>query len=460
MSYTYDSKTDNKPINQVSLYLDNAGFKQQQDNINNHEGEQKLDTSALSHEKEISGTDCVGLLLEHWRDIEGTGDEFRNFGTGVVNSALGKMMMSINNIDQVNADSIGAKIARALDPEAMKVGTGGIRKDPGFNAPLVVGTDSKEISYAIPWQVEGEYQGTNPFDEHGSFGGNQLDMGTGTSYGFFGIAGEDEELYDFIRTHRGYENYSDKQIHDLLKDVEDRGCTFVALANAIFYYYRNRRTEFESKFHFSMIGKNGDLNYRFLIMDIILETGFKIYTDNPTGENPLYAYFKSNPDEMKKMNLYDEKKTVNENAKDAVKQIINSDMKEITVDSLHGYNGSSFNRGLHYFKEKKLDLFMWRYTNKPSFENIKDEVNAGRMVICGVSDYRLEDINGNIIDDVTSGDAGHEVAIIGVTDDGRYIISSKGKMSCINPNKQKEDFKMYDHLIIGRNPYIYMPEVN
>ena len=57
-----------------------------------------------------------------------------------------------------------------------------------------------------------------------------------------------------------------------------------------------------------------------------------------------------------------------------------------------------------------------------------------------------------MIYDTVSENSGHAVSIVGVTDDGRYIISSHGKMHYLNLNKQKDGFEIHHYYSIGRTP--------
>ena len=163
MSLQYDQTANKKPANAGRLYFNDAEFKVQQNNINNHENAQKLDVSALSAQEEVSGTECVGLLIEHWRDVASVGDEFRNFGTGVLDPTLGKMLKSFYIIDDDAAKS----------------------------------TESDLLS-----RIKREYDSLpiNPFDDFGLYGGNQGIIDPALSvFGSNWIIGEDDDIYDFIR---------------------------------------------------------------------------------------------------------------------------------------------------------------------------------------------------------------------------------------------------------------------
>ncbi|MBR4670979.1 MAG: hypothetical protein IKO84_10295 [Butyrivibrio sp.] len=110
--------------------------------------------------------------------------------------------------------------------------------------------DLMRMSFA-PWSLFAKPKGTDatdPFDDHGLYGGNQGSIDPSTNvFGTGWIIGEDDEIYDFVKKYEGYENYSDKQIHDLLNTLEENGCTYVAAANAIFWHYRNQGELFEKK---------------------------------------------------------------------------------------------------------------------------------------------------------------------------------------------------------------------
>ena len=247
MSLEYDKTANNWSAYASALYLNNAVFKQQQDNIKNNESGLKLDISAFESQDKINGTECVGLLIEHWRDVASVGDEFRKFGTGVLDPTLGKMMKSINHLDDTMANTI--VLNRGINAR--------IRKTSEFDVKL---PESEDPLY--------------PFDNIGLYGGNQSDIGTG-EIKWNKVVSNDPEIYDVVRSYPEYKNYSDREIYDLLEHISGNGCTYMALTNAIFYMYHNREDEFEKKFGFSMKGKDGDLNYRMLFLDIALTVGFK-----------------------------------------------------------------------------------------------------------------------------------------------------------------------------------------
>ncbi len=401
MSYTYDSKANTKPFNQVKLYLNNAGYTQQQNNIYNHESEQKLDTSALSTVNEISGTDCVGLLIEHWRNVAGAGDDFRNFGTGVVAPALSNMQGTLVNLDNVLAKKI-------------------------------ISSDS------VPHRYNGGL-GADPYDSRGKFGGNQSDIGTGTDFGIT-IWFEDDDIYDFVRRHPGFENYDDGAVHDFLKEVEKEGCTFVAMANVIFDQFYDNPEEFKHIFGFDMFGKDGDLNYAMLTIDIFIGTAKYIYLDDESGLfaylEYLYNWYLDNPDKCVEKYNYKPVDNSDDSPDNTLMSLCyaeavntwKSGVSELNIGEVLPYGYFTINRFDHYCKMHGIKLSFDYINDNKDTATVQKALNDGWSAILLSNKYNLTDINGKN----RYVDGGHAQTIAGVSNN-TYIVSSWGKKYNLDP---------------------------
>lgn len=229
------------------------------------------------------------------------------------------------------------------------------------------------------------------FDDDGAYGGNQ-----GSAYKINNKARK-QEFYDLIRKNNPDEKLTDKQLDKFLRKMNSEGCGYVALVNTVFVQYQGREQEFENTFGYSMYGPDGDLNYDMLLVD-------------------LY----STCDTKHKMDDYDP-------------SVDGSEKKYSYWDDTTGGGTSQYDR------EDYLEEFMKAHsvevdvkTNqsiKPS--NVMEKLNNGESVIIA---YRY----GNIYDE--SGKAhyingGHAMSITGVTEDGRYIVSSWGKKYYLDPNE-------------------------
>ena len=442
----YDETLKIKPVNAPVLYLNNAEYTRQQNNIEAHESAQKLDTSALSYDKEINGTDCVGLLLEHWRDVAGTGDEFRNFGTRVLTPTLYKQQMSINDVDEAEADSI---TVRNNDKAFLN------SLIPPVSAPstqiFFPNSDKNSKSQNVP-KVD-PAKPLDPYDNIGKYGGDQSDLGIGEVSFWFWVIHEDDDVYDLFDKYQEFKKLSRVERHDLLEQISNNGCTFAAMANIIFEYFKNRPEEFEKKLGFPMMGKDGDLNYRLLIVDIFLRTGYKIILDAPEGIKALEeAYFMSEDgfDDLNQIfntNISNYSGLLNE--KDNIlKKAWETGESVITIKDIRT-NSELFNSRLSYYcRLMGIDVDTLKFRDNPDIQTIKQALEKGNSVIFSVKRFNLEDVNGNIVVESDSG-VGHMLTITDVTSDGRYVVSSWGEKYYYNPNKQRKDAECYNFYSIN-----------
>ena len=424
MSLIYDPSANNKPGKADALYLDNAVFKQKQNNIKDHESALKLDISALSAQEEIGGTECVGLLLKHWREVAETGDAFRNLGTGVVDSALGKMMMSINHIDTMMANSIvlnRGKNARIND--FLELG-----KDMSLLPPI----SAPSAQFFFP--KDDSPKPTNPFDDRGSYGGNQGSVGAGTDI-WVSIVGEDDDVYRLVRSFPECKDMSDRDVHDFLDDFSENGCTYVSIANSIFYQFRDHPEEFEKIFGFSMT-KGNDLNFRMLIIDIYMKTKNKIFIDDIGGMDAFIDYFIHHEDECLRKYSYLVSKGDVKSETDyygMAKALWMSGITEITVDEDYTNHRETLNRLAHYCRIHGIDMDIRKLKMDTSIEQIQKHLDDGYSVYFSSSYFKLETESGW---DVTPSLSGHSMSITGVTDDKRFRVSSWGRKLYYDPNDE------------------------
>lgn len=229
---------------------------------------------------------------------------------------------------------------------------------------------------------EGSYEiDSIVFDDEGGYGGDQ---GSPQNQ----IGENRQALYDIVR--RYYSNMTDAQIQDYLRKLNSEGCGYVAIINTIFRQYEGRESEFQEKFGFPMY-KNGDLNYNELLVDF--------YTATDNHNKGLFWGDKINAKE------------------------------DLSTTKGNGTNANSQKyRAQLYLKEKGIEVQI-QTNKKVNVDNFQELAERGSIVI----NYR----NGYLYD--TNGQPhpvnGHSMIVTGVTEDGRYIVSSWGEKYYIDPKE-------------------------
>lgn len=295
--------------------------------------------------------------------------------------------------------------------------------------------------------------GSEPYDDDGSYGGSQSSIANHakvieiTLWGYdFKILMPEKDLFDFVRSHPGYENLTDREIQELLKTIAQNGCGWVACANAIFAEYEGRPEDFEKAFGFPMYNADGDLNYDQLTIDFYLSTQGKYYVGDeyPNGANALYngirVYYMKNPDEFKAKygidllgpdgQLSDEayEKIIEERdariaASDGEVVVYENDLPVSTVTC----NAS---RMKAYLAERGVDC-SFETSRSYTGEEVQEALDSGKTVVISAGNFDLYDENGNVVvEDV----GGHAMVVTGVTEDGKWIVSSWGHKYYYDPN--------------------------
>lgn len=225
------------------------------------------------------------------------------------------------------------------------------------------------------------------FDEIGEYGGDQ----GGPEYA---TGKEREQLYKLVRKY--YPNMSDGEIALFLHKLNTEGCGYVAIINTIFASYQGREAEFKKTFGFSMYGANGDLNYNRLLLDFYLATDNRNAWGYDSYEDPSDEKGKGTDCYSRKYrtHLYLDSKNVHVSIKNDV---------EVTKD-----NFSDFNKG---------------------------------YIIVSYHNGNLYRADGSIAQYI---DGGHAMVITGVTQDGRYVVSSWGEQYFLDPGDgEYYDFSYY-----------------
>lgn len=221
------------------------------------------------------------------------------------------------------------------------------------------------------------------FDNEGSYGGDQ---GSPQQQ----IGDNRKELYSIVREY--YPDWTDQQINNYLRKLNSEGCGYVAIINTIFRVYEGREKEFQQKFGFPMY-KNADLNYNDLIVD------FYTATDNHNR-----GWFWNDT--------------------------INGSEDPSETQGWGTTPESQKYRTQLYLKEKDIEVGI-QTNKKVNVDNYKKLAERGSVII-NYHFGNLYDANGRVVQYINGG---HSMTVTGVTEDGKYIVSSWGEKYYIDPEE-------------------------
>ena len=217
------------------------------------------------------------------------------------------------------------------------------------------------------------------FDDDGSYGGNQGNMDQVYKW-------DPIKCWDLLRDLREYfPNMSVFEAFRYFSRLNSVGCGYVALANTLFMEYANRPQDFERTFGYPMF-KDGDLNYDRLILDIYATTDKAGFNDRDDG------------------------------------------LPNGTVDDSRAHIVE------HFLRDKGVDVETEANADVTP-ENFLEISENGGYVILGYRHGNMYDENGNRY----YIDGGHAITVTGITEDGRYIVSSWGEKYYINPSDIGDD---------------------
>ena len=194
------------------------------------------------------------------------------------------------------------------------------------------------------------------------------------------------KCWDLLRDLREYfPNMSVFEAFRYFSRLNSVGCGYVALANTLFMEYANRPQDFERTFGYPMF-KDGDLNYDRLILDIYATTDKAGFNDRDDG------------------------------------------LPNGTVDDSRAHIVE------HFLRDKGVDVETEANADVTP-ENFREISENGGYVILGYRHGNMYDENGNRY----YIDGGHAITVTGITEDGRYIVSSWGEKYYINPSDIGDD---------------------
>lgn len=229
---------------------------------------------------------------------------------------------------------------------------------------------------------------TRVFDENGSYGGDQGGPYTETD------SRKREKYYAIIRENRDNQFWTEEKLENYLKEIEAMGCAYTAYANIIMQHFENNPELFEEVFGYPMYTAEGDLDFNTLIVDICSSQ-----TELVNGVNAFKMQFDLD-DFLEEHNI----KVVN-----------NTHVGQYILESMP-------------IGGKPSDV-----VTPDTFQNMLAEGN--HIIISATGSY-LEGADGSEIGPI----GGHAMVVTGVTEDGRYIVSSWGKKYYLSPDSGTQRF--------------------
>ncbi len=246
------------------------------------------------------------------------------------------------------------------------------------------------------------------YDEKGMYGGNQNAPKNISPYSDEGIA-----IRHII--HKYFPEYEETQIKAFLEKLSSEGCGYVVIVNMLLEHFEERKAEFEEIFGLPLYTGSGDLNYNQLLVD------FYAATDN--------HYF--------------------DGQKDCVNYEEDRNEKEKKTDYEYSFDntgwGTNFEqrayRTMLYLKEKGIKV---RAVNHASVDlgTFRSRCEKGYVII-SLNGGNVQNEDGSCYDYCR----GHAMMITGVTENGRYIVSTWGLKKYVDPNevivKEEKKTKIY-----------------
>ena len=184
-------------------------------------------------------------------------------------------------------------------------------------------------------------------------------------------------IYEHILKKNLGKDMTTDELDKYFEEMNNTGCGYVALLNTVFVHFQGKEDEFEKTFGYPMYDKNGNLNYDALFADLYS-------TKNPDGS------FSSS-------NQYSREK------------LIESFLKE---------------RGVKCDSKTNVNV-------TPA--NIDTMLYDGKQVIIAFHDGYMYPADGGRRVPIKGG---HAMVITGVTEDGKYIVSSWGEKYYIDPSEK------------------------
>ena len=298
-------------------------------------------------------------------------------------------------------------------------------------------------------------------DENHNFGGNQ-----GALINNLENFLQDENILEIVQSY--YPNATEEDLEFLFTKMNNIGCGYVAAVNAIFLSFQsipNGESKFEDIFGYSMLTykQNSDgesylgYRYEYMFLDFFLyyaknERGFEtiedVYGDVVIGSSDAALDDRVEIDSgMSGTQLKDVARVLKEYLDDkGARDVLGNLTYEYDVQI-------EIFPGTDEWLEKKQEMEQLGITvndddilyGPPNADYFKEALNEGKIINIRDQSFKLyfpEDVDGNgVLDDVYREDIGpHAMTLVDVLDDGRFVVSSWGKMYIYDYDEDNIDF--------------------
>lgn len=235
------------------------------------------------------------------------------------------------------------------------------------------------------------------FDDEGGYGGNQ-NVNSDMSEDIRSAA----KAMISQKYHR--ELISDEEFDIFLKRLGSEGCGYVALINTICVHFENREQEFLQKFGYPLYAENGDFNFDYLLLD--LYSSMDNYDPNTHQRNYQMDY-----------------KEKDDGSKDIYNFWQDTTGKGTTVGERKYYIE-------HFLGAHNIKVLHRNYANV-TLTNFEKLTKQGWQIIVSLHNGK---IYRNGYEEFVER---HAMQVTGVTDDGKFIVSSWGKQYCFDPKENE-----------------------
>lgn len=313
----------------------------------------------------------------------------------------------INNV--VSSNSCGADITRKLNDIAddIKMHSDGLNYlAQGLEKTILLYTTTEnKLINAGNDQSNPRGSSTAPdvYDPNGKYGGDQ-----GAPVGTYDNDPEQyQKLYDIVKKYNP--DMTDEEVYEFLAKLNSEGCGYVASINSLFEKFKDDPEGFKNTFGFEMYNEDGTYNYNEVLVDLYCKE------DNHNKKGFwIFSWDSYNPDEDWGWSDEDGDGT-----------------KEWTKQPYGMTQGQIEYRWESYCKDHGVDVNV-KTSVRVTPDNYSDYAKDGTVsIMC--SKFDMYDESGN----KTHVEGGHFMTITGVTEDGKYEVSSWGQKYILN----KDDIK-------------------